>query len=73
MNSATNSTFVSCLTPDLTPPTPSLSYNADNDDALDNRYGADGTRPTGMYGNASGLENALLCFTGPEYMHMVLR
>lgn len=49
------------------------SYNVDNDDALDERYGAGGGRPTGMYDKASGLESALLCFTGPEYMHMVLR
>ncbi|CAN0541156.1 unnamed protein product, partial [Ectocarpus sp. 8 AP-2014] len=45
----------------------------DNDDALDERYGAGGGKPTGMYREGSGLENVLLCFTGPEYMHMVLR
>eukprot|EP00752_Nemacystus_decipiens_P008498 g7591.t2 len=49
------------------------SYNVDNDDAVDERYGAGGSKPTGMYEKGSGLENALLCFTGPEYMHMVLR
>ncbi|CAM9972397.1 unnamed protein product [Ectocarpus sp. 12 AP-2014] len=49
------------------------SYNDDNDDALDERYGAGGGKPTGMYREGSGLENVLLCFTGPEYMHMVLR
>lgn len=46
------------------------SYNVHNDDARDDRY-RDG--PTGMYGESSGLDSALLCFTGPEYMHMVLR
>ena len=49
------------------------SYNADNRDARDERYGAGGAKPTGMYEPASGLEDALLCFTGPEYMYMVLR
>ncbi|CAB1114725.1 unnamed protein product [Ectocarpus sp. CCAP 1310/34] len=49
------------------------SYNDDNDDALDERYGAGGGKPTGMYREGLGLENVLLCFTGPEYMHMVLR
>ncbi|CAN0384800.1 unnamed protein product, partial [Scytosiphon promiscuus] len=41
-----------------------------NNDARDDRY-RDG--PTGMYDESSGLDSALLCFTGPEYMHMVLR
>lgn len=49
------------------------SYNADNADALDERYGAGGSKPTGMYDPASGLDHALLCFTGPEYMYMLLR
>lgn len=48
------------------------SYNADNDDVLDKRYGAGIVKPTGMYDPASGLVDALLCFTGPEYMYMVL-
>lgn len=52
---------------------PNGSYNADNDDALNERYGAPGTRATGMYQPGSGIGGALLCFTGPEYMHMVLR
>lgn len=52
---------------------PFRSYNADNADAVDQRYGAGGLKPTGMYDRASGLQDALLCFTGPEYMYMMLR
>lgn len=49
------------------------SYNADNEDTLDFKYGGRGGRATGMYEPASGLENALLCFTGAEYMYVMLR
>lgn len=49
------------------------SYNSYNVDATDDRYGGRNGYSTGMYEPGSGLGNALLCFTGPEYMHMVLR
>ncbi|CAN0096263.1 unnamed protein product, partial [Discosporangium mesarthrocarpum] len=49
------------------------SYNAANPDMLDPQLSNKGTCPAGMYQAGCGLGNTLLCFSGPEYMHMVLR